>query len=274
MRGNDGDRDVNGAPNELAAISDADASGIWRALMQRLLAIPEYVQLFSAAFPGRAASTFAFTDAARALAAFQMEAFTRTASPFDRYLGRDDAALNAEQKRGATLFFGEASCAHCHNGPMLGAQSFANVGIPQIGPGVSRQLPLDLGRAEIQDHQFYRFAFRVAPLRNVELTAPYMHNGAYPTLDAVVRHYNDVPLALRTYDTSQLPAALRPLYHGDEATVQAILSTVDPRLRVPLDLTDTEKNELVAFLKSLTDPTARNLNSIVPTRVPSGLPVQ
>jgi cytochrome c peroxidase len=239
-----------------------------------LLAVPEYVQLFSAAYPGRAASTFAFTDAARALAAFQMEAFTKTGSPFDRYLNRDDAALTAQQKRGATLFFGKASCSNCHNGPMLGAQSFANVGVPQVGPGVNRELPLDLGRGEIENHEFYRFAFRVAPLRNVELTAPYMHNGAYPTLDAVLRHYNDVPLALRTYDPSQLPLALRSLHHGDEATVQQILNGVDPRLRVGLDLTDAEQNDLVAFLKSLTDPAARNLGSLLPARVPSGLPVQ
>jgi cytochrome c peroxidase len=101
-----------------------------------------------------------------------------------------------------------------------------------------------------------------------------MHNGAYPTLEAVVRHYNDVPLALRTYDTSQLSPALRDLYHGDQTTVNAVLANLDGRLRAPLGLTDAEKRELVSFLKSLTDPAARDLSALTPMRVPSGLPVQ
>ncbi len=274
MRGEPGDKDVFGQPNELAPFSDQDATAVWQAVMRRLTAIPEYVALFGAAFPGRPASLLTFEDAALALATFQMDAFTKARSPFDRYLDRDDAALTAEQKRGAALFFGEARCANCHNGPFLGGQGFANDGVPQIGPGARSQPPLDLGRGELQQNTFYRFAFRVAPLRNVELTAPYMHNGAYPTLEAVVRHYNDVPLALRTYDTSQLSLALRDLYHGDQATVNAVLANLDGRLRAPLGLTDAEKRELVSFLKSLTDPAARDLSALTPMRVPSGLPVQ
>jgi cytochrome c peroxidase len=207
-----------------------------------------------------------------ALAAFQRQAFTHTRSPFDRYLDRDDGALTTEQKRGALLFFGDARCGSCHNGPFIGGQSFANVGAPQIGPGGASEPPLDLGRGEHQ--QFYRFAFRVAPLRNVELTAPYMHSGAYSTLEAVVRHYDNVSLAVRTYDIDQHAPALRDAYHGGDATHNAVLTTLDSRLRTPIDLTEAEMRELVAFLKSLTDPAARDLRSLTPARVPSGLPVQ
>jgi cytochrome c peroxidase len=274
MRGKPGDIDVFGKPNELAQFSDAQETGVWQAIMRRLTAIPEYVQLFGAAFPGRAVSQLSFEDAARALAAFEMQDFTKTGTPFDRFLERDSNALTPEQKRGATLFFGEARCAQCHGGPFLGGQSFANDGVPQIGPGVTRQPPLDFGRGELPNNEFYRFAFRVAPLRNIELTAPYMHNGAYPTLEAVVKHYDNVSLALRTYDSSQLPPALRSLYHGDQATITAVLTNLDGRLRTPLDLTEDEKRDLVAFLKSLTDPAARNLSALTPLRVPSGLPVQ
>jgi cytochrome c peroxidase len=113
----------------------------------------------------------------------------------------------------------------------------------------------------------------VAPLRNVELTAPYMHDGAFPTLDAVVRHYNDVPLALQTYDASQLDPALRATYHGDAATTDSVIQSLDFRLRTPLHLSDDERADLVAFLKSLTDPSARDLSALVPAAVPSGLPV-
>jgi cytochrome c peroxidase len=174
--------------------------------------------------------------------------------------------MSVDEKRGALLFFGKARCSTCHSGPLLGGQSFANVGAPQIGPGVGAAAPLDIGRGEeFTNVREYKFAFRVQPLRNVELTGPYMHSGAYPTLDAVVRHYNNADSAQRNYDPSHLTPAVRAMYHGDPATVKAVLETLDFRLRQPLGLTKTEQSELVAFLKSLTDPAARDLRSIAPT---------
>ena len=273
MRGERGDVDVLGNPNELAQYGDSQFVEIWQAIMRRLLALDAYKAKFAAAFPGIAPGQLGFQHAATAIAAFQMEAFTKTGSPFDRYLNRDDAALTTAQKRGALLFFGKARCSSCHNGPFLGGTSFANAGVPQLGPGTGDAVPLDLGRGGLKDQSFYKFAFRVTPLRNVELTAPYMHDGAFPTLEAVVRHYNDVTLALRTYDVAQLAPELRPLYHGDDATINGVLETLDFRLRRPLDLTDAEQRDLVAFLKSLTDPAARDLSSLTPASVPSGLPV-
>ena len=273
MRGDPDDRDMFGAPNELAAIADGDSTAVWQALMRRLLAIPEYVAKFTSAFPDVPTGGLRFEHAAQALAAFQVAALTRTNSPFDRYLDHDDAALTAQAKRGASLFFGKAQCASCHGGPLLGGSGFANAGVPQLGPGTPESPPLDRGRADLPNQQFYEFAFRVAPLRNVELTAPYMHDGAFPTLEAVVRHYNDVPLALRTYDPSSLDPALRATYHGDAATTDSVLKTLDFRLRTPLNLSDDEMADLVAFLKALTDPSARDLSALVPASVPSGLPV-
>ena len=275
MRGAPGDRDRFGNPNELAALGDSDFVAVWQAVMRRLLAIPEYVSKFTAAFPGTPTSELGFQHAATAIAAFETQALTHTDSPFDRYLQHDDAALTSEQKRGALLFFGDkARCSSCHGGPLLGGQSFANAGVPQLGPGVGSGAPLDLGRGELFNQEFYKFAFRVSPLRNVELTGPYMHDGAFPTLEAVLKHYNDVPRALREYDTSQLPPALQQMYHGDDATIAAVLTNLDGRLTQPLKLSDVEIGELVAFLKSLTDPAARDLTSLIPARVPSGLPVQ
>jgi cytochrome c peroxidase len=273
MRGEPGDQDVFGAPNELAQIADSDSAAVWQALMQRLLAIPEYVAKFNRAFPNTPTSALRFEQAAEALAAFQVAALTKTNSPFDRYLTHDDAALTMQQKRGAQLFFGKALCSTCHSGPLLGGTGFANAGVPQLGPGTPESPPLDRGRGDLPTQNFYQFAFRVAPLRNVELTAPYMHDGAFPTLDAVVRHYNDVPLALQTYDASQLDPALRATYHGDAATTDSVIQSLDFRLRTALNLSDDERADLVAFLKSLTDPAARDLSALVPAAVPSGLPV-
>jgi cytochrome c peroxidase len=274
MRGEPGDVDVLGNPNELAQFTDSQYTATWQAVMARLLAIPEYVTLFHAAFPGTPTSQLGFQHAANAIAAFEMAALTRTDSPFDRYLNRDDAALSLDEKRGALLFFGEARCSSCHNGPFLGGRDFANTGVPQLGPGTGQGAPLDLGRGEIINSEFYRFAFRVAPLRNVELTAPYFHDGAFQTLEAAVRHYNDVAASLRNFDVNQLMPAVRGSYHGDVATINAVLATLDFRVRTPLDLTDGEIGQLVTFLKALTDPAARDLGAIAPTRVPSGLPLQ
>src|SRR2546423_6197768 len=180
MRGEPGDRDVFGAPNELAQFADSDSTAVRQAIMRRLLAIPEYVAKFTAAYPGTAAGQLRFEHAATALAAFQMQALTKTDSPFDRYLSRDDAALTTQQKRGGRLFFGKAQCSTCHNGPLLGGNGFANAGVPQLGPGSATTPPLDRGRADLPDQQQgYRFAVRVAPPRNVELPAPYTHDRAF-----------------------------------------------------------------------------------------------
>ena len=275
MRGVAGDRDGSGLPNELAAIPDAAASEVWAATMRRVLAVQEYQAKFSAAYPGTPAASLGFQHAANAIAAFEMDALTRTNSAFDRFLAGNDRAMTTDEKRGALLFFGKARCSTCHSGALLGGQSFANVGVPQIGPGVGSAAPLDIGRGEeLKNIPQYKFAFRVQPLRNVELTGPYMHSGAYPTLEAVVRHYNNADSAQRNFDPSHLPPSVRQMVHNDAATVKAVLETMDFRLREPLRLTLAEQSELVAFLKSLTDPAARDLRSIVPSRVPSGLSVR
>lgn len=265
MRGNPGDVDRLGNANELAVFDDTQFTEIWQAIMQRLLAIPEYAAMFDAAFPGVPAGALGFQHAAAAIAAFERQAFERTGSAFDRYLAGDDAALTTGEKRGALLFVGEAGCSRCHNGPLLGGNNLANIGVPQLGPGFGAAAPLDVG--------FVHFSFRVPPLRNVELTAPYMHDGAYATLEAAVRHYMDVPFAQQNFDASQLALELQSTHHGDTGTTSTVLATLDPRLPPPGTVTESQVRDLVVFLKSLTDPAARDLSSLVPASVPSGLPV-
>ena len=277
MRGDVGDKDVFGNTNELAQINDDENQVIWRSVMQRVLGIPGYVQKFAAAYPAVPSSSLGFQHAANAIAAFEASAFTKTNTAFDRYLARDDNALTTEAKRGAILFFGRARCASCHNGPMLGAQQFANVGVPQLGPGTGKQLPLDDGRpndVSLGPPNVQPFSFRVAPLRNVELSAPYMHDGVYATLEEVVRHYNNVDSALKAFDPSVLAPALTATYHGDAKTISLISSTIDGRLKQPIGLTVEEQRQIVAFLKSLTDPAAKDLSHVIPASVPSGLPVR
>lgn len=276
MRGNPGDLDVFGNPNELAQISDATPAEVWRATMKRLLAVQEYVAKFNAAFPGTPSTSLGFQHAANAISAFQASMLTRTESRFDRYLSHEDNALTAEEKRGGILFFGKGQCVTCHSGPLIGGQQFANIGTPQIGPGVGAAAPLDIGRGEHIPNSggFYNFSFRVPSLRNVELTAPYMHNGAYRTLDAVLAHYTNPDSAQRNYDVSQLDAPLRGMHHGDAATLAKVNETRDFRFRDGIKLTLGERAQLIAFLKTLTDNRARTLDAAIPSAVPSGLPIR
>ena len=80
--------------------------------------------------------------------------------------------------------------------------------------------------------------------------------------------------SLQPFDPATLPATVRGSYHGDAATIAAVLNSLDSRVRSPLNLTEAQMADLVAFLKSLTDPAARDLSGIAPASVPSGLPVR
>lgn len=270
MRGVPGDLASDSSSNELAGLAADDFTNIWAGLMTRLLAIPEYASLFQNAFPGVPQQQLGFQHAANAIAAFELQSFSQMDSPFDRYLAGDDSALNDAQKRGALLFYGRARCATCHRGPLLSDLQFHNIAAPQLGPGKETSPPLDLGRAEATGNPQDNFRFRTPILRNVAMTGPWMHAGAYTTLDAVVRHYRNPAQSLRNYDSSQLDPRLSGEVHVQEQLNAGILNTLDPLL-APVALNNNEVDDLVAFLGSLTDPTAALV--VAPATVPSGLPV-
>lgn len=272
MRGRSGDRDVFGQPNELGALS-ANPGAIWDAIMDRLRAIPEYMVMFSAAFPGVAPQDLEFVHAANALGAFQRAAFSGLDTPFDRYVAGDRAALTNEQKRGGILFYGKANCFSCHSGSLLSDQQGHNIGVPQIGPGVGATAPMDFGMELMTRNANDRFKFLTPSLRNVELTAPYMHSGAYSTLERAVRHHLNAASSLRNYDSSQIDPRLRSQVHNEPNRQDEILATLSPAMQTPVDLTPQELSDLLAFLNALTDPDARDLTRFTPSRVPSNLPV-
>jgi cytochrome c peroxidase len=273
MRGQVGDLDRFGAANELAQLGDDERPAIWGALMNRLLAIPEYVSMFQAAYPAVPPAELGFQHAANAIAAFEVEAFTSVNSSLDLYLRGDEGALSEAEKRGALLFFGKAGCGSCHLGSQLTDQLFHCIGVPQVGPGFAPESPEDHGRERVTGAAGERYQFRTPPLRNVELTGPYMHDGAYVTLEAAVRHYLNTNTSLRTYDAAQLREDLRASHVSDPSTLDAMASTIDALVQSPLALSNAEVDDLVAFLRSLTDPAARDLSGITPSSVPSGLPV-
>jgi len=249
------DRDIFGQENELAGLGNTaeQMPFIWAQLMVRLQALPAYPPLFAAAYPGTPPEALAFSQAANALAAFQTAAFSRADAAWDRYLAGDEQAITLAAKQGALLFYGRAGCAHCHAGPLFTDQQFHNIGAPQLGPGTSPSAPLDYGRYEITGRAEDRFAFRTPSLRNVAVTAPYLHNGAYHSLAEVINHHLNPEQSLADYDGHHLSPTIQISLQNEPVTRRQILTTLSPYLAAGETLTSQEVSLLVAFLETLTD---------------------
>ena len=275
MRGLAGDEDVRGSVNELALLPGDDLPAIWAGLMTRLFTYPEYVALFEAAYPGVPAEELTFAHAANAIAAFEIQAYTLPNSPWTNYLNGDASALSDLEKQGALLFYGDAGCATCHSGSLLTDQTPHALAVPQVGPGKGDESPLDLGRWRETAVDADMYAFRTPSLHNVAVSGPYMHDGAFATLEAAVLHHLDPETSLLTYDpTLHLHPELYDTFQNDPALVAEMLEYVDLDLAPERPLTATEIEALLAFLQTLTDPAVNNLDQFVPGSVPSGLPVQ
>ena len=268
MRGN---LDDVASGNEIAAIDDTDFTGIWNALMERLLANETYRQMFSEAFPEVPEASLGFQHAAIAIAAFEAQAFGMNDSPFDRYLGGDLSALSDEAKQGAALFYGQANCVSCHSGTLMTDQQHHNLAVPQLGPGKDPASGLDFGRFGVTNSISDLFKFRTPPLRNVAQTGPWMHNGAFATLEDVIQHHGDAEASLANYDPAQhlFQHDLQELFVDDEEVNQWMLETAESN---DLAIVGNRVSLLVAFLESLSAPDlTERLHWTMPTSVPSGM---
>lgn len=220
-------------------------------LLRELRDEPVYRRLVVAAFPevSEEGPGLSMDRMARALAAFQRTLIS-TGSTWDRWtFGGESDALSASARRGLELFESpRLGCSQCHGGvSFAGPQNragsppveprFFNVGLydldghgayPRVDTGLHRKTgrPEDMGR------------FRVPTLRNVALTAPYMHDGSLPTLDAVLEHYAAGGRVIRS-----------GLHAGDGRASRL----KDPRLE-GFSLSPDERRDVIAFLESLTDP--------------------
>jgi cytochrome c peroxidase len=271
----------NPKENEIAGAVHDRIDAAWPILAKRVRTIPEYGEMFVAAFDHvDTPEQVSIVEIANALAAFIGTEWANYDSPFDAYLAGDTEALSPAAARGMGLFYGEAGCAACHSGPLLSDQEFHALGLPAFGPGRTRQwdpIPRDMGRVAESNRLEDAYRFRTPPLRNVALTAPYGHNGAYPTLEGIVRHHLD-PVAARagwTPDEARLPevpwlAEIDFVIRSDRAEMarQAVVLDI-----VPVSLGDGQVADLVAFLHALTGRTADQRPLGRPERVPSGLPV-
>lgn len=266
-------------------IADAAASGdvqeVWRLLTQRVTAIPEYLALLFNAYPelNEDASKIDFSHIANAIGAYEAVAFRADNSPFDRYVRGDWNAISPNAEMGLTIFNTKGQCASCHSGKFQTDEQFYSLGIPQIGPGKGDGLNGrdDFGREQVTGNTADRYRFRTPTLRNVAITGPWGHDGAYNSLEGIVRHHIDAVNSLNNYDPTQAVLPSRTdldaqdfEIHNDINSRSALANSIEIG---PIQLTEEELAYLIEFLHALTDPASLDLRSTVPTRVPSGLPI-
>lgn len=210
-------------------------------LLDRLAADPRYPEMFAAAFPEEA-NPISVGSLVRALGAFQRTLISAN-SPYDRYVRGETDALSESAKRGMELFFSEtAECFHCHGGFNLSdatdhsgkserEATFHNTNLYNLD-GFGTYPPSDPGLIEITNRPGDMGRFKAPTLRNIAVTAPYMHDGSLPTLEAVIDHYASGGQAVRDGKGG---------------------SPLQSEFVRPFQLTDEEKADLIAFLESLTD---------------------
>ena len=177
----------------------------------------QYVALFEKAYPGAGINAGTLS---KAIAAFERTVVSND-SPFDRWVAGDKKAMSAQQVRGFGLFLGKGNCAACHSGSNFTDNGFHNVGLASYG-----KPDPDMGRYAQRPVAVNKGAFKTPTLRDVERTAPYFHDGSAKTLTDVIVHYDRGGL---------------------------VKEGISPNIK-PLELSQQERDDLVAFMKALTSP--------------------
>lgn len=191
--------------------AEPEMAGNMGNVVKDLSDIPGYRKMFEAAYPGKGINN---DTVAKAIAAFERSVVS-TDSPFDLWL-KGQNTMSEAALRGFELYKGKANCAACHSGYNFSDNGFHNIGLPDN---------TDEGRFKVKAIKVMKGAFKTPTLRDVALTAPYMHNGQYKSLEEVVDHYNG----------------------GGTPT----FDNLDPNMK-KLGLSKSEKKDLIEFMKSLT----------------------
>ncbi|WP_409977124.1 cytochrome-c peroxidase [Pseudoruegeria sp. SHC-113] len=271
----------NPKENEIAGAVHDRIDAAWPIIAKRVRIIPEYGRMFVEAFDHiDSPEQVTIVEIANAIAAFEGTEWQSYDSPFDQWLAGDTSALSDAQERGRALFFGEAGCSGCHAGPRFTDQAFRALGLPAFGPGRTRRfdpMPRDVGRMGATDDLEDAYRFRTPSLRNVALTAPYGHNGAYATLEQMVRHHSDPEAARAAWREADARLPDAPWLSAIDFVIRTDAREMDRQAAVldiePLRLSEDQISDVVAFLHALTGETALDRPLGRPDRVPSGLPV-
>lgn len=199
--------------------SPIEMNGDLNAILKMMKADKEYQKLFGQAFDDKAITT---ENMLKALSQF-MVMMVSSNSKFDKHQRNETGGtFTSDESAGYTLF--KSKCASCHATDLMTDDSFRNNGLA-VNPKVN-----DVGRYRVTELVTDYYKFKVQSLRNIEKTAPYMHDGRFGTLDGVLEHYNSGVV--------------------DSPTLDPLLKQ-NGNLGIPL--TDTEKKQIIAFLKTLTD---------------------
>lgn len=270
----------NPSENEVAGAIHDRIDTAWPILAQRVRALPEYGALFVDSFDTvQRPADVSIVEIANALAAFIGTEWQSFDSPYDRWL-QGGPPLEPAAEAGRVLFFGKAGCSACHSGALFSDQDFHAMGLPAFGPGRTRgydPMPRDVGRMGATDALEDAYRFRTPGLRNVALTAPYGHNGAYPTLRDMIRHMANPVGSLARWQPQMAHLPDIPwlrmadfVIQSDRLEMARQANVLDAR---PVRLSEGEITQIEAFLMALTGETALKRPLGRPDTVPSGLPV-
>jgi len=190
-------------------------------------------------------------------------------NPWRKYLEGDDNAISTAAKKGALLFFntqdkGGANCNRCHSGDFFTDEMFHNTGIPQIGKGKGqgKTKTNDFGCGAVTNKDNDKFRFRTPSLLNVEVTGPWGHDGAYTSLEGITRHMLSPIKSIRQYDKKQLKQKHIELGDIKKNTLEAVKHGLE--LNTIKNISNTDVSNLVAFLKTLTDPCVKSAKCLSP----------
>ena len=270
----------NPKENEIAGAVHDRIDAAWPILAKRVRIIPEYGEMFVKAFSNiDAPEQVSIVEIANALGDFINFEWQSFDSPYDE-LVVNGIDLSDGAERGRKIFFGRGECYSCHRGPLFTDQNFYALSLPAFGPGRTRLFDptaRDTGRMGESDKFEDAYRFKTPSLRNVALTAPYGHNGAYPSLEGIVRHHLD-PIGMRakwTRDMANLPPA--PWLEDIDFVVQSDQREINRQKRLidinKIDLSDDDVSDIIIFLESLTGKTAELGRLGIPDKVPSGLSI-
>ena len=204
----------------------------WENVVEKLQGHPTYPKMFRKAFGINDTQEITKELAAKALAQFERTLLSFN-SRFDKVYLQEAGLFTDSEQRGFEMFFDkggqgsglpDAECGHCHNEPLMTTDDYFNNGLDSVK---SLTEFLDWGRGLVTQDTFDNGKFRAPTLRNIALTAPYMHDGRFQTLEEVVDFYNESP------------------HHNNG-------SNIDVNIR-PLELTESQKEDIVNFLHTLTD---------------------
>ncbi|MCD2424440.1 cytochrome C peroxidase [Niabella pedocola] len=213
--------------------NSSEMDGSMDAVIKHVSANESYRSLFARAFPATAENGIGADDVTNALAAF-IRSLTKLNSRFDAYMQGNERALSDQELKGFNLFMGKAKCATCHflplfNGcmpPKYVVSETEVLGVPaSLADSV---LDPDRGYYDVIGVDAYKHAFKIPTIRNISKTAPYMHNGVYQTLDQVMEFYNNGG--------------------GAGLGIHLPNQTLSGE---KLNLTEKEKEHIIAFMKSL-----------------------